>query len=209
MGDEEDKVGNKGRIVNNPWFVAIVVGAIFMVLNVAVPRAFSFIANKVVDAIGIVNHRAVDAAYNRAVARPELDYDIIILFLLLFILLIVTVILMEQPTWKSIPDFDYPWYEALERRFRQFGAFIYVFGALFIAISALGYGSLLLTTVNAARTEERRVMILTPYITDQERKELIGRWGRVETKADFDGLMNVMDGIAANHHITLPKRLDQ
>ena len=60
-----------------------------------------------------------------------------------------------------------------------------------------------------AETEDRRMMVLSAVISDEDRAQLVSDWGRVEGKADFDALMLKMERMAALHHTLLPRRLDQ
>jgi hypothetical protein len=53
------------------------------------------------------------------------------------------------------------------------------------------------------------MMALTPASLDDERKVLIGAWGRVMSKADFDKLMAQMEDLASKYHVSLPARQDQ
>ena len=80
--------------------------------------------------------------------------------------------------------------------------------SLMLISLAIVLASIPALTLEVSITEGRRIMALEPYITDQEHKELIGQWGRVETKADFDRLMAAMEKLAADRHTTLPRRFD-
>jgi hypothetical protein len=49
-------------------------------------------------------------------------------------------------------------------------------------------------------------MALTPVITEEERKQLLGNWAMMNSKADFLEINHKLDKLAEKYHVTLPKR---
>jgi predicted nucleic acid-binding protein len=103
--------------------------------------------------------------------------------------------------------------------------FLFISGERSLSFTAAAYSTLGISAVtaftlifmatssqrsaSASETYERRMMALTPAFSEQERKALIGAWGYVMSKADYDALMAQMEELGVKYHITLPARRDQ
>jgi hypothetical protein len=74
---------------------------------------------------------------------------------------------------------------------------------LFLAIIASGP----YVSIRANASFQRRMMALTPAISEQERKELFGKWAIMKSRADYDGINEQMESLATKVHQELPKRL--
>jgi hypothetical protein len=72
--------------------------------------------------------------------------------------------------------------------------------AVFIAAS----GPAVSTKANSAF--QRRLMALTPVITEDERKQILGTWALVNSKADYLKINDTLEELGKKHGITLPKR---
>jgi hypothetical protein len=64
-------------------------------------------------------------------------------------------------------------------------------------------------SAEAHGTYERRMMVLAPVFSNDERNRLIAVWGDVQTKSAYDALMAQMEELANKYNISLPKRRDQ
>jgi hypothetical protein len=72
---------------------------------------------------------------------------------------------------------------------------------LFVAIMLASH----FVSIQANATYERRMMALAPVLTDQERRNLIGQWAMVDSRARYDELQKRLEDLAISYHITLPK----
>jgi hypothetical protein len=60
--------------------------------------------------------------------------------------------------------------------------------------------------IQAHSTFDNRLMALTPVISDQERKNLIGQWAFMGSKSDFFAIDHNMETLANKYHVKLPER---
>jgi hypothetical protein len=61
-------------------------------------------------------------------------------------------------------------------------------------------------SIRANATFQRRLMALTPVISDQERKELLGTWAMINSKAEYENINTQMEDLAKKYHAILPRR---
>jgi hypothetical protein len=54
-------------------------------------------------------------------------------------------------------------------------------------------------------TFNQRLAIISPHISDQQRKQFIARFASMERKVDFEVIMRIMDAVAAKNNVKLPK----
>jgi hypothetical protein len=54
-------------------------------------------------------------------------------------------------------------------------------------------------------TFNQRLSVITPLITDQQRKEFLARFASMESKADFEAVMRTMDEVAVKNNVKVPK----
>jgi hypothetical protein len=50
-------------------------------------------------------------------------------------------------------------------------------------------------------------MALTPVISDQERKNILGQWALMKTRKAYDKLNDQFEELAKKYHAELPKSL--
>jgi hypothetical protein len=62
-------------------------------------------------------------------------------------------------------------------------------------------------SLQATATFDRRLMALTPLISDQERKNLLGQWALMKGRKDYDKLNDQFEELAKKYHAELPKPL--
>jgi hypothetical protein len=59
--------------------------------------------------------------------------------------------------------------------------------------------------LKTASTFNQRLTVITPLISDQERKEFLAGFASMESKGDFEAVMRSMDKVAEKNNIKLPK----
>lgn len=78
--------------------------------------------------------------------------------------------------------------------------------ALFLLI-VLGYSCIVsdeYVRMNAAKSFDQRLAIVTPYISDQKHKEILSSFASMEKKEDYGILCNQIDAIAKEKQIKVP-----
>ena len=80
-------------------------------------------------------------------------------------------------------------------------AFMYLIG--FIATILIFV--LVLGNVNLKISFNQRLAVLTPKITDLERKELLASWAAMGTRNDYDKIVENMENLAKLHEVSLPE----
>jgi hypothetical protein len=80
-----------------------------------------------------------------------------------------------------------------------YAAVLFATGLFLLAFSVDSYIRLKTTS-----TFNQRLAAVTPYISDQQRKELLARFASMEHKSDFEAVMRAMDAIATENKIVLP-----
>ena len=202
---------HRGWLDPRVWVIGIATSILAVVILNFLPNVVLYCFSIVVSIGGNISDSFVDRIYERSVGDP----------LLRFFVVIVDSILLVVPSLVFANAFNYvvetvrssdgskkvSVQKAKLSGFPLVGV-LAIFAVLLFACT-IALASVPTLTLAITTTETRRLMVLDPYITDQEHKELVGQWGRVETKADFDKLMKAMEKLAADHHTTLPRRSDQ
>jgi hypothetical protein len=47
-------------------------------------------------------------------------------------------------------------------------------------------------------------MALTPVITEEERKNVLGKWAMVKSQSDYQDIKTYLEDLAKKYHTTLP-----
>lgn len=80
-----------------------------------------------------------------------------------------------------------------------------------VYLLAVAVGLLLMAVVFADlqlnTTFNQRLAVLSPKIDELQRKELLAAWATMESRKDYESIMEKMDNVAAQHSISLPKPL--
>jgi hypothetical protein len=63
-------------------------------------------------------------------------------------------------------------------------------------------------SIRANATFQRRLMALTPVISDTERKQLLGQWAMINSKASYQNVNKQMEQLANKYNAPLPKRAE-
>jgi len=198
------------------WIVTIVGGVVttILVTQVIFP-GLSAVSRSTLAVIGSISQKTVDAAYVAAVTHPEYiffklafsmvaatitSFTAIITFITVFRNLIMRIILSNDDESE-----EFPTYIKLISRITDI--LLWITAPLMVSLL---FVVLTLTSLSfeIAQTFERRMLILSPYISDQQSKILSGEWGGISSKSDFDRLMRQTDTIASSHNVVLPKRAD-
>jgi hypothetical protein len=60
-------------------------------------------------------------------------------------------------------------------------------------------------SIRANATFQRRLMALTPVISEEERKQLLGKWAMMNSKAEYLEINTQLEEIANKYHVALPQ----
>jgi hypothetical protein len=169
--------------LGNQWFIGIataIVGAIILWL-------LPILGGYLLIAMGQAWHGTLDRAYaNAPFANVWLSQLNLAMSSIFFVLVLTWLLLLIAPARRT--------------RAAVIGMTCLTFLASII-IEPLGQLS-----VNAYTTYERRIMLLTPAFSEEERKALVSVWARVQSKADYDKLMAMIEALGKKYDITLPPR---
>ncbi len=96
----------------------------------------------------------------------------------------------------------------LPRLMRSFYlALFLLIGVFSIELTALFLIYLGMTvSVQASASYERRVMALSNIITEEERGKIISKWAFVQSKTDYEKVMQYIETLANKYEVNLPKR---
>jgi hypothetical protein len=179
---------NWARLIQNPWFIGIASAIVATVIIWGVP----VIGNFLLTSVGGVWHGVLDAAYRRApnieLLSPMHTYDMV---LLIFPVTMIWLVL------------------GFARLFHTPYRYIVYTTSVVVAFTGLWYMITDIRSVEAKASYDRRMMVFTPFFSQEERKALIGDWGNIRSRSDYDALMMKMESLAKKYSISLPPRLDE
>ena len=82
-----------------------------------------------------------------------------------------------------------------------FNMLMYLMGIIILILSVV----VVFAEVNFKISFNQRLAVLTPKITELERKELLGSWAAMETRNDYDKIVENMQNLAKLHKVSLPE----
>jgi predicted PurR-regulated permease PerM len=160
----------------------------------------TWISNVIVSAIGVFYSGYVDSLYFKAAQNPA-DYVIYTLFAFIAGFPVVALVSL------AIISFTEPWLRRTQR---------FISTSVISTSLAIGFGVILIpffiiiagpaVSIRANATFQRRLMALTPVISDEERKELLGKWAMVSSKVDFENINTQIEELAKKYQTKLPRR---
>jgi hypothetical protein len=59
-------------------------------------------------------------------------------------------------------------------------------------------------SITANAKFQRRLMALSPVISEQDRKELLGKWAMMKSRSDYEKIYNEIQNLAQKYHTELP-----
>ena len=59
--------------------------------------------------------------------------------------------------------------------------------------------------LKSVSTFNQRLAVLTPHLSDQQRKEFVARFASMRRQADFESIMRDLDAIASQKKVSLPE----
>jgi len=174
-------------IPQNPWFIGIASAIAATVIIWGIP----VIGNFLLTTVGGVWHGALDVAYRRA-PNIELLVPLHIYYMILLIFPVTNIWVITVSSRRAILS-TYVAYTTTVVTFFT--------GFWFLVTDA--------RAVEARASYDRLTMVCTPFFSQEERKALIGDWGGVKSKSDYDALMMKMELLAKKYNVSLPTRLDE
>jgi hypothetical protein len=194
---------HRGYLEPRIWTITVVGGLIVILLYNFLTGVSSYILRATIVTLGYFSQTIVDTAYGMAVVDPTLSF-----FAAIFGsgIMITTIFTITRALGTIISGRYSPRKES-EHNIETTSINSRIVGSvlclvlLCVALTAI---SIPMLAARAKDVTERRIMILTPYISDHDRQTLVGEWGAVRNEHDFKQLMLVMDATAKSHHISLP-----
>jgi hypothetical protein len=199
MTEQPDDLSSSRKDRRRIW-----VGSIISNLVVAILFAIFFqniataISNLIVNIIGTFYKGYIDSLYNQAAESPS---DFLLLYLLVLIVFmpgfvvivfwvvsnIATKLATDDKTIKSRTT-----YRML--LFAPFPFVIFLFGISGPIVS-----------IEANAKFQRRLMLISPVISQQEKNEFLGKWARMKSQDDYNKIMDDMQSVAKKYGSELPK----
>lgn len=194
---DQDTPPNSGR--RGVWIIGIVTGIIGSALwALFFAPITTAVSGAVVSAIGLFYKGYVDRTFSQAASNPG-DSTIFLIFFMLIAILTAASFLLVALRFPG----------AAQRRLRarlpprMVGGILVILGSieLFLCVVILAGPAV---SIQANAVFQRRLMALSPALTDQERKELLRSWAMMKTMSDYYLISCETEKLAMKYHLDLP-----
>jgi len=153
------------------------------------------ISNVTVSTIGVFYTGYVDRLYYNAVQNPADQLIYMVFSVITGLPMVIFVALVLTGLLRRVAD-------QTQRRISRMLTIILPFMLTPLLIIVAGPE----VSLNANATFQRRLLALTPVITEDERKELLGEWAMVNSKANYLQINTRLEELANKYHTTLPHK---
>jgi hypothetical protein len=160
------------------------------------------ISNTVVAIIGTLYQGYIDGLFYRAAESPgdSLLYVLFFMVLTLPIILALVASVILRVIEKESSATNITPYLRDSKRERRIEFLIWIIGAMMFLIMT----SATFVSITANAKFQRRLMVLSPVISLQERNELLGKWAMMKSYADFVIIKDELYDLAQKNHLELP-----
>jgi hypothetical protein len=156
-----------------------------------------WLSNIIVSSIGFFYNGYLDSLYYDAAQNPADSLIYIMFFLLAFAPMLLTVAAIMSM-------FIRPKTQETPKRVRYMFVAVTVVTIIPFLIAVAGPA----VSIRANATFQRRLMALTPVISDAERKQLLGQWAMINSKASYQNINKQIEELATKYNAPLPKRAE-
>jgi ABC-type multidrug transport system permease subunit len=202
MPEQPNDLSSSRKDRSKFWIASIisnlVVAILFAIFFQNIATSISqFIANL----IGSFYRGYIDGLYDQAAQSPT-DF---LLYFLFTIVVLMPAMVTAMIAITSVISSKLLSSVEIKRISRQ-GTYII---ALYLA-APLSFAILLLfisgplVSITANAKFQRRLMALSPAISQQEKNEILGKWAMMKSQADYEKIMDDIKSIAENHGLKLP-----
>jgi hypothetical protein len=194
MTEQPDDLSSSRKDRRRIW-----VGSIISNLVVAILFAIFFqniataISNLIVNIIGTFYKGYIDSLYNQAAESPS---DFLLLYLLVLIVLMPGLVVIAFWIAGTIATkLSRIGGESIRSRrtYRMILLAPFPFVILLFGISGP------LVSIEANAKFQRRLMLLSPVISQQEKNEFLGKWAKMKSQDDYNKIMDEMQSVAKKY----------
>jgi cytochrome bd-type quinol oxidase subunit 2 len=185
------------RIERRTFWVSVVASIVAsIVFGLFFQPIVNGISNAIVSTIGVFYAGYLDKLYFDAAQNPA---DLLI-FMVFAMIMSLPPILYAGLSFSSLLR-----RRTTDRTQRRITRLIgVVLPMMMIALFIIAAGPAV--SIRANSTFQRRLMALAPVITEDERKQVLGNWAMMSSKADYLAINAALEQIAKKHNTDLPKR---
>jgi hypothetical protein len=158
----------------------------------------NWVSNVIVAGIGVFYKGYIDNLYYDAAQSPT-DFLILMIFTSIFALPLVLyailslTFMMERMTDQS---------RTRVHRFLRVFVVPVMLPVMLLPVLIIAAGPAV--SIRANSTFQRRLMALTPVITENDRKKLLGNWAMIKSKNDYLKINGQLEELAKKYSVALP-----
>jgi cytochrome bd-type quinol oxidase subunit 2 len=195
--DEAANQRRNYRIDRRTFWVSVVASIVAsIVFGLFFQPIVNGISNAIVSTIGVFYAGYLDKLYFDAAQNPA---DLLI-FMVFAMIMSLPPILYAGLSFSSLLR-----RRTTDRTQRRITRLIgVVLPMMMIALFIIAAGPAV--SIRANSTFQRRLMALAPVITEDERKQVLGNWAMMSSKADYLAINAALEQVAKKHNVDLPKR---
>lgn len=200
---EEPKKSPKGRWLSSlrdptTWIVAAIAAIVVAIfLEYLVKPGFVYFANISLNVMSHISLSWTNAIYHDAVGDVTAVENFEFWMIFTSALVITGMVIAFRWFSRRIPT-------SLNRATDAYHSALLLGSLMLMALMMLSALVSGYQMINIKNTYERRILVLSSAVSEQDRRSLEAQWGNVETRNDFDTLMKRMRVMAMAHNLRLP-----